>query len=81
MEIKAVTGQIPILIIVNPGVLHLQDRITATEAVPTLRQSIITAAQKAPGKEEHRWAGPIVHRELPVHQELQTRGDDWMDDG
>jgi len=70
MAIKAAQGQTPILITVNPRVLHLQDRITAKETVPTLRQNIITAVQKAPGTAEHRWAEHIAHRELPVRQEL-----------
>ena len=70
IAIKAAQGQTPILITINPRVLHLQDRITVTETAPTLRQSIITAALKAPGTAEHRWGEHIAHRELPVHQEL-----------
>lgn len=87
MEIKVNQGQIPIPITINPRALHLQDRITVTEAVPTLRQSRITAVRKAQGKEEHRWVEVQarqevqVHQGVQVHRDLQNRGDDWMGDG
>ena len=80
LTIKVITEQILILIITDPVVHHLQNRITVTEVVLTLSQRIITAVHQE--TQVHRIVHQeilvhrIVHQKIPVHQELQNRGDD-----